>query len=211
MENFAIVIGRQYGAGGRKLGRLLADSLNIPYYDKELLAEAAKLRGLNPEIFTRTDEKRPSALRSLLSFCYGSESGSYSPYSLTDENIYKLQSQVIEALAIKSSCIIVGRTADYILRHHPRLISIFIHAPEQVRLNNILNRGEVCDRDEARNLLHKKDHQRECYYNYYTNRTWGRADNYDLCFDSSKLPVERICAILSDIITRPESTNNTSN
>lgn len=200
MENFAIVIGRQYGAGGRRLGRLLADALQASYYDRELLAEAAAAKGLSPHIFTRSDEKRPSMMRSMLSYCYGAESGSYSPYTLSDENIYKLQSQVIEELAERGNCIFVGRTADFILRHHPRLVSIFIHAPQDVRLENIRNRGEESNPDKARELLLKKDRERESYYNYYTNRTWGRADNYDLTFDSSKLPVEKICAILANII-----------
>lgn len=196
MSDFVIVIGRQYGAGGRRLGKLLAEKLNIPYYDKELLAEAAHSLGFSPEFFKKADEKRPSFIRSLLSFNYGATSAADNRGALTEENLYQLQSQVIRSICEKGSCVIVGRTADYVMRDHPGLLSIFVHAPEQTRAENILSRGESASIEEALEKAHKNDKCRESYYNYYTNRTWGTAANYDLTIDSSKFTLDEIASFI---------------
>lgn len=196
MGNFVIVIGRQYGGGGRKLGKTLAARFGVPYYDKELLAEAAKTMGYSEKIFDRADEKKPSILRSLLSFNYGATSAPYNTFSLTNENIYRLQSDVIRRICEKSSCVIVGRTADYIMREHPGLLSIFVHAPLEKRVAGIIERGEAGDENEARELINRKDHDRESYYNYFTNRHWGRASNYDLTVDSSKFALSEIVTLI---------------
>lgn len=202
MNDFVIVVGRQYGAGGRKLGRLLAESFGIPYFDKELLAEAAQTQGFSSEIFSRSDEKRPSPMRSLLAFCYGSEAGSYSKYSLDDENIYRMQCEVIRAVAARGGAVIVGRTADYILRDHPKLISIFVHAPEEVRASTVHDRGECQSFDKSLEKLRKMDRNRESYYNYYTKRRWGVASSYDLTFDSSKIPTEMVVDAIKAIMSK---------
>lgn len=192
MKDFIIVIGRQYGAGGRRLGRMLADKLGVPYYDKELLAQAAEEFGISKEIFMKADEKKPSALRSFLSLNYGSPLASFSSYALTNDNLYRAQSEVIKAVSKKGSCVIVGRTADYVLRNHPQLISVFIHAPEDVRAKALCNSGEEKDYQTALDKTKQRDRERESYYNYFTNRSWGRADNYDLTFNSAVIPLETI-------------------
>lgn len=200
MKNFVIVIGRQYGGGGRKLGKALAEHLEVPYYDKELLAKAAEALGYSEKIFDKADEKKPSFLRSLLSFNYGATTALYNNFSLSNENIYRLQSEVIKSICEKSSCVIVGRTADYVMRDHPGLISIFVHSPEEVRARRIVERGEASSRHEAIEMAHKKDSDRESYYNYFTNRKWGKADNYDLTVDSSKFSLENIVKLIADHI-----------
>lgn len=192
MNEFIIVIGRQYGAGGRKLGKRLAEALKVPYYDKELLSEAAGRLGFSKEIFLKADEKKPSLLRSFLAFSYGSTSDSFSNYALTDDNLYRAQSNVIKSIGDKGSCIIVGRTADYIMRNHPGLLSIFVHAPEEHRADIVMKRGEAKSLGEALDNVRKVDKSRESYYNYYTNRNWGKADNYDMTFDSSVISTDEI-------------------
>ncbi len=196
MNDFIIVIGRQYGAGGRKLGKRLAETLNVPYYDKELLSEAADALGFSKELFLKADEKKPSILRSFLSFNYGSPSASFSSYTLTDDNLYRAQSDVIKSICEKGSCVIVGRTADYVMREHPGLLSIFVHAPEEHRAKAILERGEAKSMEEALEKARKFDRSRESYYNYFTNRHWGRADNYDLTFNSSRLSTEALLPLI---------------
>lgn len=203
MNDFIIVIGRQYGAGGRKLGKRLAETLNVPYYDKELLSEAADALGFSKELFLKADEKKPSILRSFLSFNYGSPSASFSSYTLSDDNLYRAQSDVIKSICEKGSCVIVGRTADYVMRDHPGLLSIFVHAPEEHRAKAILERGEAKSMEEALDKARKFDRSRESYYNYFTNRHWGRADNYDLTFNSSRLSTEALLPLILSALTNP--------
>lgn len=200
MKDFVIVIGRQFGAGGRTLGKKLAEKLGVPYYDKELLAEAAESLGFSQDIFQKADEKRPSMLRSFLSFNLGSPSASFDNNSLNDDNIYRAQSNVIRAICKKGSCVIVGRTADYVMREHPGLLSIFIHAPEEHRAKAIVERGEAASMDEAVDKVRKIDKSREGYYNYYTNRNWGRASNYDLTFDSGRVSSDKIINLILDLM-----------
>lgn len=201
MSPFVIVIGRQYGAGGKGLGKRLAEKLNIPYYDKELLSETAESLGFSKELFLKADEKKPSLFRSFLSFNYGSPSAAFSSYVLSDDNLYRAQSRVIKTIAEKGSCIIVGRTADYVLRDHPGLISVFVHAPIEHRAKTIIDRGEAKSKEEALEKANKLDRSRESYYNFFTNRNWGHADNYHLSFDSSVLSLETMADLIAKQIT----------
>lgn len=206
-KGVVIVIGREYGSGGRRIGKMLAKSLNIPYYDKTLLSEAARSLGYAPEIFERTDERRPSLMRSLLSFTYGAHGSDYNASSLSDERIYQFQSNVIRDICDRGSCVIVGRTADYVMREHPGLLSIFIHAPLSMRARHIMERENISNEEDARNLAVKKDHEREAYYNYYTNRNWGRCSNYHISLDSSKLSDDAILSLVKSILSIDSPTN----
>lgn len=198
--NFVIVIGRQYGAGGRKLGRDLARRLGAEYYDKELLSEAAERLGFRAEIFAMADEKPPSLLQSLLSFNYHSAAGSYSTTAMGSSELYRAQSYVIEQIAAEGPCVIVGRTADYVLREHPRLLSVFLHGDINDRAVRILERGEVKSAREAIELAKKRDHDRSNYYNYFTGRNWGSADNYDLCINTSRIHTDDIADIIASLL-----------
>ena len=196
--NFVITIGRQYGSGGREIGRLVADALNVKYYDKELLTEAAKASGVKPEIFEAADERSPSFFSNLWSFNLGLNSGSFfignSPVS--DERIYAAQSAVMKELAGRWSCVIVGRSADYVLRNHPGLISVFIHSSIEKRILRIMNRTDIDSAEKARETADKKDKIRASYYNFYTDKTWGNAASYDLSIDSSKLSTDTVARII---------------
>ena len=208
MDNFIIVIGRQFGCGGRKIGRKIAEAFNIPYYDKTLLSKAAEECGMDPEIFRAVDEKRPSFLRNFLGLSCGTSTapctpGSFShlgPGSLAPESLYDAQSEVIRSICRQGSCVIVGRTADYVMRHHPGLISIFIQAPIEHRVKEIIDRKDAKSEVEASALAKKHDKERESYYNYFTNRSWGTAGNYHLCFDSSRFNAYAIISLLKSYI-----------
>lgn len=196
--NYVITIGRQYGSGGREIGRLVADALAIKYYDKELLTESSKASGVKPEVFEAADERTPSFFSNIWSFNLGFNAGSYllgsSPIS--DEKIYAAQSNVMKNLAQESSCLIVGRSADYVLRNHPGLISIFIHSSIEERIMRIMNRTGIDSAEKARALAAKKDKLRASYYNFYTDKTWGDAAGYDLSIDSSKLSTEAVAEFI---------------
>lgn len=190
-----VVIGREYGSGGREIGRLVAGRLGIPYYDRELLSEAARRHGLNADLFATADERRPSALRSLFECAY-CVPDTYGPSALSREGIYKAQSDVIRSICAEGGAVIVGRTADYVMRDHPKLLSVFIHASDDTRAARIIARGEASDPREALELAHRRDRRREEYYNYFTGRRWGHASTYHLSFDASRLPTAAIAELI---------------
>lgn len=200
-EKILIVIGRQYGSGGRRIGKMLAERLGISYYDKTLLNKAAEKLGYSKQIFDSKDEKRPSLLRSLLSFNYGSPTGQITETPMSDEKLYEFQSNVIREICRKESCVIVGRTADYIMREHPRMVSLFVHAPLEHRGASVLTREEMKDLKEAMSQASRRDHDRRDYYNYYTNGDrWGEAENYHLTFDSSRISDEAILSAVRSML-----------
>jgi hypothetical protein len=199
--DFPIIIGRQYGSGGRKIGKMLAERLAIRYYDKEILAEAAAAMGYQKEVFDKADEKAPSFLSSLTGmFSYLGTPAGYDCGSLTTEHLYNAQSHIIQELASAEPAVFVGRTADYILRDVPNMISIFIHAPLCERAERILARGECKTIEQAIEIAKRKDRQREEYYNSFTGKKWGYASNYDLCINHSHLSDDDIIKIIIEYI-----------
>lgn len=191
-----VVIGRQFGCGARMIGRKIAEALNADYYDKTLLAKAAESFGFSKSLFDSADERRPSWIRSLLQFNYGVGSSACEFSNIDSEGLYKAQSQVIIQLPSRGDCVIVGRTADYVLRDHPGLLSVFLHAPIESRALNILNRNDASSHDKAIEIARKMDRKREAYYNYFTNRNWGEAQNYHLSIDTSRFSPDEIVAII---------------
>lgn len=189
MSKYVITIGRQYGAGGRAIGKLLAEKLGISYYDKEILTEAAKHSGVDSKVLTKADERAPSFFNNLLAFNMGVNTSAYflGNMPLPTDEIYRAQSDVMLELAKDGPCVLVGRTADYVLRNHECLISVFIHAPEQYCIERILQLKECKTEKEAQALAEQKNKARAEYYNFYTDKTWGEAESYDLSIDSSKL------------------------
>ncbi len=202
LSNYVITIGRQFGSGGRELGKLLAERLGIAYYDKELLLEAAKSKGLSPEYFERNDERFPRFYTGIMPFNLGYNATNWYSNSnvISDENIYNAQSEFINDIAQRSSCIIVGRSADYVLRDRPNVIKIFVHAPINARVKRILKRGDCQDAHKAKALAEKTDKLRANYYNFYTDKRWGDAASYDLTFNSAILPMTQMADIIADYV-----------
>ena len=205
-EHKIIVIGRQYGGTGRKTGRALAEALGIPYYDKEIINKAAASYGYDPDILERADEKKPSLFRSMLLGKYG-VMDMYATSPLTREALYAAQSDVIRQICQEGSCVIVGRTADYIMREHPGLVSVFIHAPLRWRAENLVSRGEASNLQEALVKIRKADNDREGYYNYFTGGNWGHAENYHLTLDASLLEPDAMAELLSAYIRKRNKQN----
>lgn len=203
-DNFVITVGRQFGSGGRELGRLLADKLGIAYYDKELLAEAAGRKGLSSEFFEKNDERFPRYINGLFSFVQG-----YQPVTtyaggsaISSDSVYQAVDELVRHLADSGSCVIVGRTADYILRDHPRCVNIFVHAPMDHCVERIMSRGDIDNPDKARALAQKTNKLRANYYNFYTDRRWGAAGSYHLTIDSSLMPMEQVAETVIDYMRR---------
>lgn len=192
------------GSGGREIGQALARELQIDYYDKELLYEAAKNAGLAPELFERCDEKTPSALGRVMPMAHGF--GTFCFYgstqtSITDDGLYRTISEYLNELAANNSFLVVGRSADYVLRAHPELVSIFIAAPMADCIKRIMARSpRPISVKEAKNIAEKTNKLRAEYYNFYTDRTWGEAASYDLCINSSALPMQATVNLLARFV-----------
>lgn len=188
---FVITVGRQFGSGGRELGKALADALGIAYYDKELLVESAKLAGVNPDFFRKKDERFPTFLQGLFSFAMGVTPMCYytGASSISDDGLYKSISDFLRSIAGEKSFVVVGRSSDYILRDHPRCVNLFVHAPMSDCVRRIMARNDAISADKAEAMARKTNKWRADYYNFFTDKTWGDAKSYDLTIDSSRLPM----------------------
>lgn len=184
-------IGRQFGSGGRKVGKALAERLGISYYDKEILTRAAEDSGLNEQLFHNADEKPTSSLLySLMMGNYPMATGAlgFNEMPLNDQ-LFLIQSKTIKKIASEGSCVLIGRCADYILRDNPDVISIFVHAPIEARVYRAIHTYEI-DPDKAEDICLKNDKTRANFYNYYSDRKWGMCRTYDLSLDSAKLGID---------------------
>lgn len=184
-------IGRQFGSGGRQIGKALSERLGIPYYDKELLTLAAKDSGFSEALFQNADEKPSSSLLySLVMGNYPMSSGAlgFNEMPLNDQ-LFLIQSNTIRKVSSQGSCIIIGRCADYVLKGNKDLISIFIHAPLEARVKRAVECYGI-DLAKAEDICLKNDKSRANFYNYYSDQKWGMCRTYSLSIDSSLLGID---------------------
>jgi cytidylate kinase len=203
MDNKIILtIGRQFASGGREIGKKLAKALNIAYYDKELMTLAAKESGLCEDCFEKADERASSGLSYAFSMGY-SYMGLFTPYAdvLSNDRLFLYQSEAIRKLAEESSCVIVGRCADYILRDNPNCLSLFIHNTKENRIQRIIETQNLTV-EQAKELMTKTDKSRASYYNYYTNKEWGVASSYNISIDVSVLGIDESVEFIKNFVER---------
>jgi cytidylate kinase len=203
MDNKIILtIGRQFASGGREIGKKLAKALNIAYYDKELMTLAAKESGLCEDCFEKADERASSGLSYAFSMGY-SYMGLFTPYAdvLSNDRLFLYQSEAIRKLAEESSCVIVGRCADYILRDNPNCLSLFIHNTKENRIQRIIETQNLTV-EQAKDLMTKTDKSRASYYNYYTNKEWGVASSYNISIDVSVLGIDESVEFIKNFVER---------
>ncbi|MGN0166052.1 MAG: AAA family ATPase [Lachnospiraceae bacterium] len=186
-----ITIGRSFGSRGAEIGRKVAERLEIPFYDKEIIEEEVKQSGFTSEYLSSFDEKKTSSL--LYSIFLNPESimlqsgyGSAQPMDLA---IQKVQFQTIQDIAAKGSCVIVGRRADQILKGDHDVLSVFITAADEDRVKHVSERDGLTLK-EAESKIKRMDRSRKSYYNYYGDSQWGEASNYDMCLNSSVFGVD---------------------
>lgn len=200
-EKIIINVGRQIGSGGRVIAKMLADEFECKFYDKELLNLAAKESGFSEKFFEQNDEQKGFfRSRFHIHIPLLGESNFYKS-SFSDESLYKFQSDAIRKAADESSCVFVGRTADYILRDKKNVVNIFITASMDYRIKQVCKRNG-CTRAEARKMINKGESDRASYYNYYTGKTWGHSSSYDLCIDSSHLGIEETEKFIAGFIRK---------
>lgn len=195
MDKVVITIARQYGSGGRTVGKMLAKDLGIPYYDKELLKKASEESGINEGLFAGADEtlKNSPLLRITKKVYQGQLIPPDSNDFTSAENLFNYQAKVIKQLAEEESCVIIGRCADYVLRDYDNVLSVFVHAPEDYCIEQAKKKLAMSEK-EVKKFIQKTDKQKEEYYKHFTGREWSDARNYDLCLDSSKLGYEKCVA-----------------
>ena len=195
-ENLIVTISRQYGSGGREIGRRLAEHLGIPYYDKELIILAAERSGYARSLFEEADQKASNSMIFSLMRA-GSMVNTYD-MPLNDK-IYLIQSGVIQQVARQGSCVIVGRCADYVLQDKFPCINVFIHAQLQKRMDRAVKVYGLAP-DDVQSTLLRTDKRRETYYNYYTGRKFGDARNYTLSLDSLGVAIENAVRVVADYV-----------
>lgn len=201
MEKKVIVtIGRQFGSGGRTIGKKLAEQLGIAYYDKELINLASKESGICGEFFEKADEKTSGSLLKALAMGFSMNNAIFQSNDyLSNESLFQIQSDVIRKVASGQSCVLVGRCADYILREDPDCISIFVSASEEDRIRRSAEYNQSDEKD-AEEYMRKADKSRASYYNYYTDKIWGAAESYDLCINSSLYGIDKTVEFIRQFI-----------
>ena len=201
MKHIIINVGRQVGAGGQEIGRMLARDFEAKFYDRELLNLAAKESGFSEKFFKQSDEKQ-GFLRGLFSvqaphFSLGSLYGS----NFSQEGLFQFQSDAIRKAASEGSCVFLGRCADYVLRDFENVVNVFITASIDFRVE-LVSKVKELDAEHALKLIEQVERRRAEYYNYYTDKKWGAAESYDLCIDASLLGLEETEKLIADFIRK---------
>jgi len=207
--NTIITIGRQFGSGGREIGMKAAEALGIPCYDKELLTRAAKESGFCEEMLVNHDERPTNSfLYNLVmdTYSFGYNSNSYSDMPISHK-VFLAQFDTIKKIGSEGPCIIVGRCADYALADFDNVVNLFIFGEEKCKIKRIMERFDL-NEAKARDMINKKDKQRQSYYNYYSSKKWGRADSYDLCINSSKLGIDGCVNLIKQYVEDFEANRN---
>lgn len=201
MEKFIITIARGYGSGGRTIGKMLSERLDIPFWDRDLIKLASEESGINEALFGQSDEKTKAGVFTKKSVYTGGEKISPDKKAFTsEENLFNFQAETIKRLAEEKSCIIVGRCADYVLRDMPNVIRVFVYADTESCVKNVAEVKGITNEKEALKMIASTDKERAAYYKAHTGREWIDARNYDLCLNSGELGFEKCVDIISNYV-----------
>jgi cytidylate kinase len=187
-----ISISRQFGSGGKEIAEKISKKLNIPFYDSEIISIASKESNLNDALFENSTINITGSL--IFSLYTNSPAMGLASMSVNDR-IFVAQSDAIKKLAASGSCVIVGRCSDYVLAERSDLITIFVHASLSQRTERAIAKAEIAPEKASAHVL-KMDKKRASYYNFYTNRKWGQADNYDLCLNAGMIGTDDCAEII---------------
>ncbi|MGN0436371.1 MAG: AAA family ATPase [Wujia sp.] len=210
MKNYIITIARGFGSGGKAIGNMLSKELGIPCYEREILDMASEKTGLNVGIFDLVDEKlRRNAIMQNI----GTVQTKYvvepsDKAFVSDENLFHIQAEIIRTLADTQSCIIVGKCADYILRDHDNVISVYIEAPRAACLKAVMEKLNVPEK-RAHQLIKQTDTYRANYYRYYTRGLdWTNPINFDMTLNSDRVGYEGCVGIIKKYVEIKFGENN---
>ena len=197
MSKYVITIARGYGSGGRTIGKMLAEELGIPFYDRDLLRLASDDSGINQDLFAKADEKiKKSPLFNIARNVYKGEL--IPPDSddfVSNDNLFNYQAKIVKELAGSESCVIIGRCADFVLKDCENVVKVFVHAPLEDCINTLKEMTGKPEKEIEKQIASIDKHRAD-YYKYYTGRDWEDAKNYDLCLNSSRLGFEKCVEIV---------------
>ena len=194
MAKRIITISREFGSGGRFIGEEIAKKLGIAYFDKKIINEIAEKSGLSPEYIQENAELSPK--KGLFAYAFA---GRDITGKSVEDMVYEAQRKVILELADKESCVIIGRNADYILKDRDDVLNVFIHGDTPEKIQRITRLYNV-EEQKAVKMMADTDKRRMANYNFYTDQKWGKASNYTLCLNSSKLGYDRCEKIIMECI-----------
>ena len=200
MADYIITVARGFGSGGRTVGKMLANKLNIDYYDMDLLRLASEESGINIELFNKADEKIKTGFFRRYNRSFGERllPPSDSDF-VSDDNLFNYQAKIIRDLADKQNCVIIGRCADYILRDRQNVVRLYFYAEHDVCVQNVTDMYGLSEKD-ADERIEAIDRSRAAYYKYYTGNEWDNVSNYDLCINTGKLGFEKSTDVVLDYL-----------
>ena len=195
--NKIITITRQFGSGGREIGKKLAEAYGIPFYDNEIISRAAKDTGFAEAAFVRAEDKASNSLLYSIAMgmnVFSSQDVGFSGLSL-DDRIFLAQSKVIRNVAKEGPCVIVGRCADYILKNQENVVNLFIRATLDFRIKRAIE-VEGIPKEKSAEMVMKKDKSRANYYKYHSGERWDNVLNYDFAIRSDLCGIDGTVACL---------------
>lgn len=186
-KNCIITISRQFGSGGREIGKMVAEQLGIPFYDKKIIDDTAKESGFAPEYIERAEQA------TTISFLYNLAMNGYYTQPLTDQ-LFVAESNVIKSLADNGPCVIVGRCADYVLQCY-NCFNVFVYSDDESRIKRIEQEYGI-EPAKILETMRSRDKARKRHYKYYTEQNWGVASNYHLCVNSDFVGIENAAKMI---------------
>ena len=201
MEKFVLAITRTCGSGGTTIGSMLAKEYQIGLYDRQLMSLASEDSGISEALFASADESVKNTLLYRVSRkVYNGElippeSGNFT----SDNNLFNYQAKILKEMARTDSYVVIGRAADFILQDNPNMISIFLHADQEISVRHIMEEKNVTEK-QAEKYRKKMDRYRSQYYKYHTGKVWRCPDNYDLCLDTGKLGYEDCVRLIMEYV-----------
>lgn len=194
-KHMIITISREYGSGGRYVGRLIADKLGIKFYDKEIVTKLAERTGLS-EQYIENNEQKKELLANL-------NNGYYFGLNNSDE-LFLEETKLIKELANKESCVIIGRCADFMLKGRKNVLKVFIYSNMEDKINRATTYYEL-DKEKAQKEITRIDKLRANHYKYYTEKEWNDYSNYDICINTATLGVEKTAKLVCDVVKQKEA------
>ena len=200
MKPYVITIARQYGSGGKTVGKMLADKLGIPFYNREIITMASEDSGVNAMLFS--DERLKGDFLTRLRAHYHGNTPAPNDSSksyLKDEALFAYQVKIIRRLADQGPCVMIGRCADYVLDGTENLVRLFVYAEIEERINKVREKGYFPEEDILKNIK-RIDRERRDYYRYYTGKSWENLENYDLMINTTKLSYDEMVECVIDYL-----------